>query len=505
MLPAFLPFQSPEVSPMAAEAMRGPSIGSLKYRLGLLTSHFRANFPLKACPECIAQDRVRYHTAYWHRSHQLPGAWVCLEHGQLLLECTLKSTGAQRFGWILPDESHFRPVSLKLSKGVLHQLNQLSIAANALASTPNGWHFNSTKISNALRVRLQQNGLASASFRLKTQDIGQAFHAFISPIRILDEFHAVAMSHASATAQACGYFYRLQRVTHPLRHLLMLIWLYQDWATFIEDYQAHAKTDACVQEGSTLKALRTERSRPSVNMSLRSACVELSTERQLSATSIAAHLGVTVATVMAHLSSSGIQTPKRPKLLRGAILDELKSALREGVSKEEASHRFGISTGTVTRFLLSEVGLHQQWTKQRYALNQQLMRDRWTALLSGNQDANLKLLRSIAPDAYAWLYRNDREWLRATNHSRRSRPYNGGRSANWIVRDQKMFALTQLALEELWNRNPKKHIQICDLLQLAPLLKPFINKLDALPLTQSLLNKYIHRRNRTREFRPHIS
>ncbi len=115
ILPAFLPFQTPGVSPLALTAMRGPSIGSLKYRLGLLTSHFRAHFPLRACPECIAQDRVRYRTAYWHLSHQLPGAWVCIEHGQLLLECTLKATGAQRFGWVLPDELFFRPASFEPS------------------------------------------------------------------------------------------------------------------------------------------------------------------------------------------------------------------------------------------------------------------------------------------------------------------------------------------------------------------------------------------------------
>jgi hypothetical protein len=237
----------------------------------------------------------------------------------------------------------------------------------------------------------------------------------------------------------------------------------------------------------------------SVNMTLRAACVRLSTGLQLSATAIAGDLNVTVATVMAHLSAAGIQTPKRPKLLRDTTPEELRSTLRQGASKQEASQQFGVSIGTVTRFLLSEVGLHQEWTEKRYAMHQQYTRNRWTALLSGNQAANLKLLRSIAPDAYAWLYRNDREWLSAVNQSRVSRPYSGGRNVNWQIRDQQMVAITQVAIDGLLLSNPSRTIQMTNLLQLVPQLKPFIKKLDALPRTQALLNQWIHRRRQISE------
>jgi len=84
ILPIFLPFQSQQNAKLALETATGPYIGALKYRLGLLTSHFRANFPLKACAKCMEEDRARLEVAYWHRSHQLPGACVCTRHPEQL-------------------------------------------------------------------------------------------------------------------------------------------------------------------------------------------------------------------------------------------------------------------------------------------------------------------------------------------------------------------------------------------------------------------------------------
>lgn len=65
----------------------------LKYRLGLLTSRFRAHHPLKACPACMEEGRERHGWAYWHVAHQHPGVWACLIHGEPLRESILKSTG----------------------------------------------------------------------------------------------------------------------------------------------------------------------------------------------------------------------------------------------------------------------------------------------------------------------------------------------------------------------------------------------------------------------------
>lgn len=44
---------------------------------------------LRYCPVCAEQDRKAYGEAYWHRCHQIPGIWICHEHGCFLKESTV--------------------------------------------------------------------------------------------------------------------------------------------------------------------------------------------------------------------------------------------------------------------------------------------------------------------------------------------------------------------------------------------------------------------------------
>lgn len=70
----------------AVACMSSTSVAHLKLRLGILTSRFRANHPLKACPHCMKQDLRETGWAYWHLKHQFPGVWMCTTHQQPLLQ-----------------------------------------------------------------------------------------------------------------------------------------------------------------------------------------------------------------------------------------------------------------------------------------------------------------------------------------------------------------------------------------------------------------------------------
>jgi transposase len=440
----------------------------------------------------MAEDRNRYKIAYWHRSHQLPGAWVCTKHtGQMLIESRLKSSGSQRFGWILPEELHFRPVAQRPSESAILNLQCLADAANELARIEIGWHFDPAIFTDTILARLQQKGLASTSFRLKTNDIGSQFHEYISAFHGIEEFQAITGDEARTTAQATAYLRRIARITHPLRHLVMIAWLYPDWGTFFEDYKARTNQFLSKEfpssDGETAIKLKT----PSIDFDLRDSCVRLSTTELLTATAIANRLDVTVTTVIAHLAAAGIRTPKRPKVLRGKKHSELLAALRDGISKQEAAEKIGASIGTVTRFLLSEVGLHQEWTQARDKLIREKMRLRWKALVSGNLTSAQKFLRAIEPGTYAWLYRNDREWLRTSSQGSNINPRPGGRSVDWAARDEQMSLILGAAIRELVSNSRGRHIHLTELISHATQLKPYINKMDALPRTHLMLKQFM--------------
>lgn len=102
LLNFYAAFAPPDETANAVACMSGASVAHLKLRLGILTSRFRANHPLKACPQCLEQDLRETGWAYWHLKHQFPGVWMCTAHQQPLLQSALKANGVERFQWLLP-------------------------------------------------------------------------------------------------------------------------------------------------------------------------------------------------------------------------------------------------------------------------------------------------------------------------------------------------------------------------------------------------------------------
>ncbi|MBK6004843.1 hypothetical protein JJB11_01960 [Ramlibacter ginsenosidimutans] len=103
LLGFFKSFLNPEALDNSLACMCGENIRHVKYKMGLLTSRFGANHPLKCCPTCIGQDVRSTGWPYRHLAHQAPGVWFCAKHGDRLRCSLLKSTGVQRFDWVLPD------------------------------------------------------------------------------------------------------------------------------------------------------------------------------------------------------------------------------------------------------------------------------------------------------------------------------------------------------------------------------------------------------------------
>lgn len=113
VMPFFLPWKSPQEAHHLMTMFCNGKAGKIKSLLGLPASRMRAHLPLKACPQCIHEDRQRVGVAYWHLTHQLPGVWVCLDHGCALLESTEKSSGVGRFLWALPHENNFYETNVR--------------------------------------------------------------------------------------------------------------------------------------------------------------------------------------------------------------------------------------------------------------------------------------------------------------------------------------------------------------------------------------------------------
>lgn len=133
ILPFFLPFQSAHHEVEAMQVMEGTSLGSLKYKLGLLTGRFGAEHPLKACSQCMETDLATHGFTYWHLSHQYPGVLVCPTHREMLRESCYNRQWSGRFHWILPGESTLEATKVPAPEPSQKALEQVATAVLDLA------------------------------------------------------------------------------------------------------------------------------------------------------------------------------------------------------------------------------------------------------------------------------------------------------------------------------------------------------------------------------------
>lgn len=96
LFPYYLAFQSGKVRERALQAVTDGVFAGLHLLLGLAPAKARAK-SLRFCPDCMREMMRRHGELYWRRSHQLPGALLCLEHGRILHDSRVPPTLGNRY------------------------------------------------------------------------------------------------------------------------------------------------------------------------------------------------------------------------------------------------------------------------------------------------------------------------------------------------------------------------------------------------------------------------
>jgi transposase len=483
ILPFFLPFRTKDDATAAFAALEGPSIGSLKYTLGLLTSRFRANHPLKACSLCMAVDRKEWSVAYWHRCHQLPGVWMCPTHFIPLSVATIKSTGVERFLWHLPEESQlvsggFNDVENSTSDVVDEQLRQLADAAVEVVELSDDFHFNQDRLLAIYHKGLCEKNLTKPGGGLRLMELGQDYLENIGPLRIVPEFSSLPIDAANAQSQVSRLFYKPRSGTHPIRHLFIILWLFGDFKNFWRQY---------CDSPSPIEQIDVPQHPPTTEDERMITVLQLLREGSHTVSAAAKVVCVDTVTAMAWAARAGIETARRPKYLKGAIKNELLDDLRLGMDKSDAAKKFGISIVSVTRVLRTELGLQLAWHEARQNTARSKARAEWGHAIAANPGASTKSLRLIADRAYAWLYRNDRVWLNTQCGQLDVQTVTRKNIVDWDARDSVLADAVRRVCLDLAILNPSRRITLWQIYQKIPELKPKLSRLSSLPLTRLAL------------------
>lgn len=443
IVPIFFPFQAVENIAAVMQAMHSTHIGSLKYRLGLLTGRFGGDHPLKVCPACMEFDRVNYGVAYWHLAHQYPGIILCPVHGLLLRECTLNRQWSERHQWILPNETHLAEVTTPLPTATnLKTLQQLGAAVLDLATYGISKHFDLDTVRRVYKESLDELG-TSRSAREKAASSFAEYTCCLQPYPPLT-------SLPTSTQCAIAFIGQLTRNprghSHPLKHLTLITWLFGGLGSFIEAYE------------------RLNGARPD-------------------ASEIKHESDIRLDTVKIGESQVRLKPKKLKPLLRITILE----CLRNGYPKGQICSRFGISISTVNRLLRSEPIIVKLRTEKHQEDTRYERRTEWLAIVNGHPGVSPKKIRSVIPSTYEWLYRNDRKWLLMQTHKLPSGRDGNYSRVDWMKRDLELSDLVSKTLIRIYGSDYGLNFQKREIFTLVPALSRSLENRTHYPKTRKLL------------------
>lgn len=472
----YLPARTEEDAAAALRSLTGAPNGVLKYRLGMLTSRFRANHPLKACPACMDEDAAEHGVAYWHRTHQWPGVWVCRRHGGLQHEATLKSTGVQRFGWLLPATDSLRQVAVDGSdRALICDLTRFALLVEHWSQLLPA-ALDVEKLGLVFRATLRAQGMMT-----ERRNIGRDYCQAISRLRVVPELAALPATSQAALHQVNRWVFSPQGNTHPLRQLSFIFWLYRDWQSFWSAYERLAVASTRETASKPLS--------PWSSTDPRRATVLRLIQEGASALAAAKAVGIDVGTAIAWATAEGTPTGRRPKTLKDEKHAGLITDLTAGTSKAEAATRHGVSLQSVTRLLRSTIGLQRIWHAARLAQARAQARSDWLRALHAFSTEGVSAARRCEPAAYAWLYRNDRDWLTACCVDIGTAPSRAVKRVNWDSRDNWLANEVRQAAAVLAEEGQTAPLKLWQLYQRVPELKAKLGALDRLPSTRKVISE----------------
>lgn len=436
IFPIFAPFQAQATISKALELMKGDHIGSLKYQLGLVAGGFGAEHPLRACPDCMRHDQDSLGVAYWHLSHQYPGSVVCAAHGTVLLESTRNRRWRDRFEWTLPCDQELAYTQYT-SPVVDAQLKLLGLARASVELATIGLTrtFDPSMVAEVYRNQLQ------------SPVAGLPLTEHLSVLKDFHPFERLPGCEKDATGFVALMTRSPRGHYHPLKHLIMITWLFGDLITFLSRYKA-----TCC---STSDAPQPIDAQP--------ICSTQATSR---------------------LNTAGSPRPKKLKLnIRSRLIDRL----RAGATKQSVCEEFDVTVSTINKILRAKSEVQAEWSRCRRQMVQAHHRNTWAKVCRDFPNDGVKALRARCSASYAWLYRNDRAWL-STQVERIPKAIGKRRVVDWDLRDDDLCRKVSEAVLALYGTDQGVCLGASQLFALVPILPSALQKAERYPKTRSYLD-----------------
>lgn len=230
---------------------------------------------------------------------------------------------------------------------------------------------------------------------------------------------------------------------HPLKHLLMITWLFDNIESFVRCYgevlaQASSPVSPQIYLQESENCLPVQRGYP------------------------------------------------RPKRLKPDVRKCLLAKLAEGASKHQICEKFQITISTVNKLLRLERGVQASWVAQQAADNLAVHRGAWINLRQRFPLLSINELRRKHPALYAWLHRNDRAWL-DTQAAQIPKPVRCYRHVDWDTRDDCLLRQVKDEILRHYGTDRDLRLRQAQIFTLIPRLAQRLERRDHYPRTRAYI------------------
>ncbi len=394
LLPYFTAYQPQEIRDWALAALSGDNVDSdaVHVRLGLAASNVRLPSVLRYCSVCRTEMLQKPRELYWRRDHQLPGVLVCPIHGTPLSDSVVEVAHVEPNEFIAPDLDNCSanpalPIWARHAKTVrlLQEIAQAS--ASLLSAPPESRALQSW--GEEIQLSLKARGFGRGNAYIDQVALREAYLAHFAPIMDIlpdampgDWLEDITRKHRKAFS--------------PLHHVL--IWL-------------------LIEIHSTVSTGNPFGPGP---WPCRNPLVEHFGQPVITNCKLHEEGGKIIGVFRCSCGYAFSTAPEPASRTR--ILDfgplfkaRLCELVEAGSSLRGAARELHVDSNTVLRYV-SLFGLNTSW-KARPArpklprIERETMRAAWTGGHVASPNLTRRQLCRKLPAVYAWLYRNDHDWL----------------------------------------------------------------------------------------------
>jgi len=492
LFPFYSAFLPPERAEQVFQSMKGENGGSIYTRTGIMASSIVLNQYFKFCPTCTEEDKLQYGELYWHRVHQISGVLVCPKHYVPLYNSLVPVRGYNKYQYkAASEENCVKPdINVIYADDVFEKLVRLAEDAQVLLNSD----FEKRNIEWYL-AKMMEMGFATVNGKVYRKRLIKEFINYYG-----EEFLDMVQSSVDVDNDSnwlMDMIRKKNKTAHPIRHLLLSQFLgisLQDLFNKKMEYKPFGDGPwPCLNAASDhyLKPVVSDLK------------VAYSTDSKCPVGTFSCTCGFVYTRSGPDESEDARYRFGRIKKFGQVWEEKLKELVDRKLSLRETVRLLGVDPITVKKYA-KKLGLTTYWEKRSEADvvydyekssyssmkldDKDYYRKRWNELRKQYPEMGKTQLRQVDKALFAWLYRNDREWLNQNSPDKKvSNTVN--RRVDWNQRDNEILSQIKEIVDKMLNSDEKPERITISLIGSKLGIRGLLEKhLDKLPKTKAYLD-----------------